>query len=359
MMGFRGYLVRRITVAFIMLFVVMGLNYAIFFLMPGDPTALFVNPRGATQESKELLIARLRAQWGLDKPPEIRFLLYIKNMLTWDFGRSIITGESVQTEMGQRLFYTLELMGGSTVLSMVIGIALGVLVAQKRGGKFDSTMVTASLITYSLPVFWMGLVLILIFTMDLHWFPHANAMPYEWIQAGRMPIPYTFASVQAGSQWSGNMILNVNPTGFIDLISGYLLHLTLPLTTLTLFQYGGYVLLTRATMVEALTEDYVVTARAKGVQEQNVIFRHALKNASLPLITSAALAFGFMLSGAIITEGVFSWPGLGRWIFSAISLNDYTVLQAVFYVIAVCVIVANIVADILYGIVDPRIKYGA
>lgn len=355
-MGFRGFLIKRIAIAFIMLFVVMSLNYMIFFIMPGNPTALFVNPRGMDQKTKELMIARLTKEWGLDQPPEIRFLIYIRNMLTWDFGRSIASGEAVSAEMGQRLFYTLELMGGSTILSILIGVALGALVAQKRGGKFDSTMVTMSLITYSLPVFWMGLVLILIFSVNLNLLPHANVMPYEWIQEGRMPVAYNLSSV--GQSWMGNITLNVNPTGLVDLLSGYLSHLALPLVTLTLFQYGGYVLLTRAVMIEALTEDYVMTARAKGVREQNVIFRHALKNASLPLITNAALAFGFMLSGAIITEGVFSWPGLGRWIFTAITNTDYHVLQAVFYVIAVCVIVANIIADILYGIIDPRIKYG-
>lgn len=345
--------------AFIMLFVVMTLNYAIFFLMPGDPTSLFVNPRGTTQETKAQLIAALRRQWGLDQPPEIRFLVYVRNMLTWDFGRSIVTGQAVSVELGQRLLYTLELMGGSTVLSIVIGVALGVLVSYRRGGKFDSGVVTMSLITYSLPVFWMGLVLILLFSVDLGWFPHANVMPYEWAQAGRMPIPYNVSLTGQTAQWNGNVLLTVNPSGLLDYLSGYLSHLVLPLTTLTLFQYGGYVLLTRATMIEALTEDYVVTAKAKGVQERNVIFRHALKNASLPLITSAALAFGFMLSGAMITEGVFSWPGLGRWIFEAVTTNDYHVLQAAFYIVAVCVIVANIAADILYGIVDPRIKYGA
>jgi len=359
-MGFRGYFIRRIGVAFILLFVVMTLNYAIFFLMPGDPTSLFVNPRGPSDmATKQLLIARLRAQWGLDKPPEIRFLIYIKNMLTWDFGNSIVTGQAVSTEMGQRLFYTLELMGGSTVLSILIGVALGVLVSYRRGGKFDSGVVTLSLITYSLPVFWMGLVLILFFSVNLGWFPHANVMPFEWVEQGRMPIPYNVSSVGQSAQWGGNVMLTVNPDNLVAYLSGYLTHLVLPLTTLTLFQYGGYVLLTRATMIEALTEDYVVTARAKGVQERNVIFRHALKNASLPLITSAALALGFMLSGAMITEGVFSWPGLGRWIFDSVTTNDYHVLQAVFYIIAVCVIIANIIADLLYGIIDPRIKYGA
>jgi peptide/nickel transport system permease protein len=135
-------------------------------------------------------------------------------------------------------------------------------------------------------------------------------------------------------------------------------HLALPATVLVLFQYGGYLLLTRATMVEALSEDYIVTARAKGVNERLVLFKHAFKNASLPIITQAALAFGFMLSGAIITESVFSWPGLGGLTWHAIQLYDYPILHVVFYVIAVCVILANFVADLLYGVVDPRIRYG-
>jgi ABC-type dipeptide/oligopeptide/nickel transport system permease component len=265
--------------------------------------------------------------------------------------------QPIGNELGVRLFWTLELMGGSTILAALIGITLGVIVAQRRGGKFDNAAVTASLITYSLPVFWMGLVLILIFTVDLGWFPHANAQPADWVMAGRMPIAYTVSST-AAPQWAGSTIFNFNMNGFVGLMGGYLLHLTLPLATLTLFQYGGYVLLTRATMIEALTEDYVATARAKGVTERNVIFRHALKNASLPLITNVALALGFLLSGAVITEGVFSWPGLGTWIFGAIGMNDYPVLQAAFYLVALCVIIANIVSDVLYGLIDPRIKYG-
>jgi ABC-type dipeptide/oligopeptide/nickel transport system permease component len=340
-----------------MLFVILALNYTIFFLMPGDPVTLFVNPIKGSQEARALLIARLKAEWGLDLPPTERFLVYLKNMLTFSFGNSIISGAPVTQELGIRLGYTLELMGGSAILGIGIGVILGVLVAYKHGGKFDSFMVTASLITYSLPVFWMGLVFILIFSIGLGWFPTANAVPYDWALPGRWPVAYTVTS-SAAPQWSGTMVFNFDPTAAWNLFYGYASHLFLPLLTLTLFTYGGYLLLTRAVMIEALTEDYVNTARAKGVPERNIIFRHALKNASLPLITSAALHFGFILSGAIITEGVFSWPGLGRWIFAAINQSDYHVLQAAFYIIALCVIIANIVADLLYGVVDPRIKYG-
>jgi len=356
-MGFRSYLVKRIGIAIIMLFLVLSINYALFFIMPGDPASLFINPIRGTQAGRVEFLNSLRARWGFDRPPEQRFLLYLKNMLSWSFGDSLISGQSISSEMFLRLWWTIELMGGSTILGILIGVALGVLVAYKRGGKFDSGIVTVSLITYSLPVFWLGLVLILIFSVNLGWFQSAGAFPYDWGLPGRWPEAYT-VSAASGAQWNGSVVMSVNPQGTIVLLTGYIRHLMLPLTTLTLFSYGGYLLLTRATMIEALTEDYISTARAKGVPERSVIFRHALKNASLPLITSAALAFGFMLSGAIITEGVFSWPGMGRWIFQAISYNDYSVLQAIFYTIAVLVIIANIIADILYGIIDPRIKYG-
>ena len=142
------------------------------------------------------------------------------------------------------------------------------------------------------------------------------------------------------------------------LIQGYFKHMFLPMLTLVLFQYGGFLLLTRATMMETLTEDYVTTAKAKGVKQRTILYRHALKNASLPIITSIAITFGFVLSGAIITETVFTWPGLGTWIWQAIQIKDYPVLQASFYIIALCVIVANFIADLLYGVIDPRIKYG-
>ena len=355
-MGFRAFLIKRLTIALVMLIIVLLLNFIIFMVMPGDPVSLFVNPVRGSPEGKKILIERLKAQWGLDKPIEQRILIYVQNMLTWNFGNSIMSNNPVSSEIGIRLWYTLELMGTSTFLAILLGILFGAFVASRRGGKLDSIIVTSSLITFSLPVFWIGLMFILIFSIGLRWFPHAQAYPFSWDLPGRWPVAFTLTS-SVSPQWNGNVVLTLNPSPAMVLFSGYLSHMVLPVATLTLFQYGGYLLLTRATMIEALTEDYVVTARAKGVKEREVILRHALKNASLPLITSAALHFGFMFGGAIITEGVYSWPGLGRWIFSAIGQNDYSVLQAAFYIIAVCVIAANIVADLLYGIIDPRIKY--
>jgi len=324
---------------------VITLNFIIFEVMPGNPAEYFVNPIKIGSKER---IESLEKHWGLADPLHVRYGRYIVNLLTWQLGDSFTSGSPVASEMMLRLPYTLILMGGSLMISMVIGILLGILAAHKRGGKFDTAAVTISLTTYSLPTFWMGMILLLIFYTSLHWFPNAGAFPREWAVTGKWPAP------TAVFELFGTRIVIPG----IQEILGRLWHATLPILTLTLFNYGGWLLLTRATMVETLTEDYIVTARAKGLKERTVLMKHALKNASLPLITSAALSFGFLLSGAIITETVFTWPGLGGWIWEAIIIKDYPVLQAIFYVIGLCVIIANFIADLLYGVLDPRIKYG-
>jgi len=233
------------------------------------------------------------------------------------------------------------------MVAMVVGITLGVIAAHKRGGIFDSSSVFISLATYSLPSFWMGMVALLIFARTLHWFPSSGPYPAEWTMTGYWPQPYII-----------NLLGTEIAIPSIVEIGGRLRHVFLPITVLTLFNYGGWLLLTRATMLETLTEDYIVTAKAKGLKQRTILFKHALKNASLPLITSAALSFGFLLTGAIITEQVFSYPGLGKWIWDAISQSDFPAMQAIFYIIALCVVIANFIADLLYGVVDPRVKYG-
>jgi peptide/nickel transport system permease protein len=260
--------------------------------------------------------------------------------------------------MAGRIPYTVFLLGGSTILSVILGLLLGVLAAHKRGGAFDTTNVSLSLIVGSLPTFWMGLIFLFVFSTNLHWFPPGLSMPPQWSITGPgfagYPTPLTISSASFP-----NVAFIFSPNNIVEFIRGYGIHAFLPILTLTLFQYGGFLLLTRAVMVDALTEDYIVTARAKGVKEREVLFRHALKNASLPIITSIALSFGFILSGAIITETVYSWPGLGTWVWDAIQTSNYPVLMASFYVIAVCAIISILLADLIYGIVDPRIHYGS
>lgn len=327
-MGLKIYIAKRVLYMFVLIFFVLTINFIIFMLMPGDPIELFAS--GARLKSPEQ-VQEVLQKFGLDQPLQIRYVKYIQNMLTGQFGYSYFSGKQIIDEIGERLTNTLLLVGISTVLSILFGILLGVIAAHKRGKSSDNFMVVTSLITYSLPSFWLGMVLLLIFSTQLGWFPAAGASPRDWA-------------------------FNP-PANILAFLQGKLLHLFLPVLTLVIFQYGGYLLLTRATMVESLTEDYIVTAKAKGLKERQVLYKHALKNASLPLITNVAMSFGFMLSGAIITEQVFTYQGLGKWIWDAIAFTDYPALQAIFFIIALCVIIANFIADLLYGVIDPRIKY--
>lgn len=341
-MGLRGYIIKRVIYSLILVLFVITLNFIIFVMMPGSPIDRFAGSMKLRSQEQYDELMRI---WGLSGSLGERYTKYLANMFTWNFGHSFYGGKLVAIEMMERLSNTVLLMGTATILSLIIGVALGVLAAKKRGSLFDGTAVVASLVTYSLPTFWMGLIALYIFYYRLGWFPGGGPFPVTW--ASSWPQPYEFNLL-------GTQVTIASTTE----IAVRIWHLALPAAVLTLFSYGGYLLLTRATMLEALTEDYIVTARAKGLQERAVLFKHALKNASLPLITSAALSFGFLLSGAIITETVFTWPGLGRWIWDAITNNNYPVMQAFFYITALTVIIANFIADLLYGIIDPRIKYG-
>jgi len=327
-MGLRTYILKRSIYSFVLIIFVLILNFAIFELMPGDPMALFANP---ARLKDKVQVEEMRRAWGFDQPLYVRFVKYLSNMLTWQFGISYISMDYISKEVAERLLNTFLLVGVSTVFSIIIGLTLGVIAAYKRGGTFDSIAVLSSLTTYSLPTFWMGMIFLLIFSYRLGWFPSGGTSSFT----ATNPPPNILAD-----------------------ISDRLWHLFLPALVLTLFMYGSSLLLTRATMLEALTEDYIITARAKGLKERTVLFKHALKNASLPLITNAAISIGFILSGAIITEQVFNYPGLGVWTWKAIDFTDYPVLQCIFYLVALCVIIANFIADLLYGVIDPRIKYG-
>ena len=334
-MSLRTYLIKRLLYTIVLIFFVIILNWIIFEAMPGVSGNLYSvlgqqGRIGPAQYNQQV------ALYGLDKPYWTRFYDYIKAMLTFQFGFSYASNQDVTFQMISqgKLTNTLILLGTSTVFAIIIGTVLGIIISRKRGSSLDSFWVTTSLTTFSLPTFFMGILLIFVFSVALNWFPPGGTHPNTWDEIGA----------------------NLTP-GLLQQIPIRLQYLFLPALTLTLFAYGGFLLLTRATMMEALSEDYILTARAKGLSERAILFKHAFKNASLPLITNAALSFAFILSGAIITETIFNWDGLGRWLFSSIGYKDYPVMQAMFYIIALCVIAANFVSDILYGIVDPRIKY--
>ncbi len=254
-------------------------------------------------------------------------------MLTFNFGRDVISGDPVFDTMKTPLLNTLLLMGSAEILCIIVGILLGVIAAYKRGGVLDTTLTTGSLVTYSVPIFFVGWIIILFFAVQLNWFPAGGTSPIEW---GRNP-----------------------PTNILQVVAGRLTYIFLPALTLFLFIVGGWILLTRACVLETISEDYVLTARAKGLKERTILYKHILKNASLPIITSVALAFAFLISGAIITETLFSYNGMGLLTWQAIyPIPNLPLLQAIFYISALLVIIANFIADLLYGVIDPRVRYG-
>lgn len=328
-MGLKTYILKRGIYTIILLFGVISVNFIIFMMMPQDPAELLTS----TQKiGRAETIQSLREQWGFAEPLHIRYVKYVENMLTGQFGVSYRTQRPVSLEVIERLTNTLILIIPPEIISIIIGIVLGTIAAQKRGKWFDNLSVTSSLTVYSLPVFWIAMMLIVVFSLGLGWFPSSRTYPDYW-----MLHP---------------------PTSIFETLGTRLIHLILPWVTLFLISCGAWVLLTRATVLEAITEDYVVTAKAKGLKERTVLFKHTLKNALLPIVTDIALTFGFTLSGAIVTEQVFLYPGLGWWMWTAIDTSDYPVLQTIFFIIAICVIIANFLADLTYGVIDPRIRYG-
>jgi peptide/nickel transport system permease protein len=308
-MGLRAYVAKRLVYAVILIVAAMSLNFAIFLLMPGEVATVFIQQRGLAPELANQLIAEFNHNWGLDQPPLTRYAIYLKNMFTWNFGTSMFYHTSVVGQILYRIPFTLILIGSATVISILLGIFTGVLSAYKRGTAFDSANLIAALMLGTVPVFWLGLVLIIIFTKTLGWFPSAGAIPPAWAGLPNPPVLYSAASSIVSS--SNSVVMTFSLGSSLQYVGGILRQAFLPVFTLSIFLYGGYTLLARATMIDALTEDYIITARAKGVSETSVLFRHALKNASLPIITAVALAFGFLFSGATITETVYSWPGLG------------------------------------------------
>ncbi|MHA1944621.1 MAG: ABC transporter permease [Candidatus Hodarchaeales archaeon] len=334
-MSLRSYLFKRVTIAVVLFFAVLVFNFFIFrlpiFVLGRDPMTLYTDPQMETE-----VIERLRVIYGIPErgagfwPWLDHFIKYMQNMLTLNFGQSFTSFRPVTAEITERLPNTLLLMGTSTILAIIIGVVAGIWAASRHGGKLDTGLITVGLSLYSFPVFWLGMMFLLFFSYMLPIFPLGHTMS------------------------SPEIVRNMNLLErFFDLIW----HLTLPVVTLTLAFFGGYMLLMRNTLVDVLNEDYILTAKAKGLPERTVLYKHAVRNAFLPLVTVIAISFAYIVSGAILTETVFSWFGMGRLLFTSLIENDWPVSQALFWLISITVIVANIFADLLYGILDPRIKY--
>jgi peptide/nickel transport system permease protein len=306
-----------LTLAFVLVF-----NFFLFRVM-GDPTTQLARlPRATPAE-----IAQLRAAYGLDKPLTGQFVQYVRDLAHLDLGISQRTRQPVWSEIKDALPWTLLLVGTGTLLATVLGSWLGVVAATRRGSRSDDGLLGFSLFTYAAPEYWIGILLILLFSVALPVLP-----------AGQQMTP--------GKDFSG----------FLPQALDVAQHLVLPATAMTLMLLGQYFLIMRSSMVDVLTEDFITVKRATGLPWQRVVRRHAVPNALLPLVTLSAIQFGAVVGGAITIETIFSWPGLGQLGFDAVNSKDFPVLQGTFLVFSFGVILANLLADCLYFVLDPRVQ---
>ncbi len=314
------YLTKRILFALGTVFVAITLNFILFRALPGDAVSNLARVPHATPQLKEALTR----EFGLDKPKWEQYLLYLQQLAHFNLGRSFANQQPVWANLRQKLANTIPMVALGTGLAIVLGVATGVLSSWRRGSVGDHVSTNVAIAFYAVPTQWLGLMLLILFS--------------SWLPANGMSNPYLF-----------------NPS-FWQHTRDVLAHMLLPSLTLALTLYGEYTLIVRSAMLETLGEDYVLTARAKGLPQRTIVRRHALRNAMLPIATLIALSLGYIVAGTILIEVVFSWPGIGRAIYDAVINRDYPMLQGAFLILTLSVVFFNFLADLLYFRLDPRIS---
>jgi peptide/nickel transport system permease protein len=314
-----AYIARRILQSIPLLVGISVLVFGLLQIIPGGPMGHYMRVQGANPED----IAILRKQLGLDKPAPIQYVNWLVGWLRGDWGKSYITREPVKDIIAFRLPNTILLMGCSFALALIVGITAGIVAAVKQYSILDNVLTIFSFIGFSVPVFWLGLIMILIFTVRLGWLP------------------------------GGGMYTLGEPFSLTDRIR----HLAMPVAAAALYNAGIYSRYLRSGLLEVINLDYIRTARAKGLRERVVFVRHALRNALIPLVTIFAMDLPWLFGGAVLTETIFSWPGMGREFWKAALDQDYPVILAMVMLVAVAVVVFNLLADVVYAYLDPRIRY--
>lgn len=306
-------------------------------LLPGDPVMLMSGERVMSEERHAAIMHEL----GLDRPIPLQYLSYLGEVLTGDLGTSIVTKRPVFSEFQALFPATLELSLSAIILAVVLGIPAGVFAAVKRGTWFDQSIMGVALIGYSMPIFWWGLLLIIFFSGYLGWTP----------VSGRISLIYFFPPV------TGFMLIDSLLSGQAGAFGSALSYLVLPTVVLGTIPLAVIARQTRSAMLEVLGEDYVRTARSKGLSPLRVVGVHALRNALIPVITTIGLQVGVLLGGAILTESIFSWPGIGKWMVDAVFKRDYAVVQGGLLLISGVIMLVNLAVDITYGFINPRIRH--
>jgi len=330
-----GYVFRRILSTVPVLLGVSILVFSFIHMIPGDPALAMLGER-ATDEN----IARVRASLGLDKPVWQQYLIYMGRVLRGDLGTSILRGDSITKELLTRFPATVELSVTAMLLALLFGIPAGVFSAVKRNSWFDNGTMLLSLAGVSMPIFWLGLMMQTLFSVILRWFPTSAQLTatIEFKSATH------FVLIDAIAQGNGVVLVD------------YLHHLVMPAFALSTIPLATIARMTRSSMLDVLGQDYVRTAWAKGLRFSTVVLKHALRNALLPIVTVGGLLVGRLMAGAILTETVFSWPGIGRWLFDSIGARDYPIVQGVTLFVTSVIVLVNLLVDISYGFLDPRIR---
>ena len=333
------FLFRRILLTIPTFLALIFLVFVAIRMVPGDPVEVRTGEHGMSPER----LAMFRHDLGLDQPVWKQFLEYLWHLMHGDFGTSLVTSGHVLTEFLTLFPATLELSFAAMLLAIVFGIPMGVVAAVKRGSIFDQLLMGLSVTGYSMPIFWWGLLLIMLVAEHWHLAPVAGRLDlirYDYDPVTGFMLIDSLLSDEAGA--------------FLDALH----HLMLPAIVLGTIPLAVIARMTRSSMLEVLSEDYVRTARAKGLSPFRVIGLHALRNALIPVVTVIGLMTGTLLAGAVLTETIFSWPGVGKWLIDAISRRDYPALQGGIILISAIVILVNLIVDLVYGIINPRIRHG-
>ena len=331
------FVLRRIGMVIPTFIGITILAFALIHLIPGDPIEVMMGERGVDPAMHAEAMKRL----GLDLPLPVQYLHYVGHALKGDLGQSIITNTSVMGEFLGRFPATLELATCAMIFALVIGLPAGVAAALKRGTVVDHGVMGTALTGYSMPIFWWGLILIMFFSARLGWTP----------VSGRIAVEYDIPARTGFMLWDS--LFSTDVGAFKSAVS----HLILPTIVLGTIPLAVIARMTRSSMLEVLREDYIRTARAKGLSPARVVIVHALRNALIPVVTVIGLQVGTLLAGAVLTETLFSWPGVGKWLIDAISRRDYPVVQGGILMIATLVILVNLVVDLMYGVLNPRIRH--
>ncbi len=324
MSSFRKVLAKRIFNAFVTILLIMLVNFLLFRIMPGDPAQL-MTPRSPT--TSPVAYEKNVEMMGLDQPLYIQLYKYFVGTFTGDWGISYLNEKPVLEEVGGAIKWTVLLLGTASILTFLAGIILGKIAARRRGKPVDVMITGFGLFFYGMPIFWFGIILMVIFAAQLNWFPS-----------------------------SGYMSSGMVPELTVAAVSDIIWHMTLPVMTLTIGSVAGIVLIQRNSLVDVLTEEYIVTAYAKGLDERQVMKRHATPNARLPVVTTLAMDTAFILGGAFQIEVVFSYQGLGYMTIEAIGKQDYPLLECIFLIGGIAVVIANLLADLMLVKLDPRVS---